>query len=167
MDRLDSVDWLSKTVGECLSYVFLASVAIISYEVVARYLFNAPTIWAHESTISLTAIGFVFGGAYTMQQRGHIAITIVYWLFPPRFRRVLDVVNVLVELFYLSLLFYGGWIVAGKAWAVMETSASAWNQPTPVLLKSVLVIGTGLMILQAVAHLVQALRGQGGVYSGR
>jgi TRAP-type mannitol/chloroaromatic compound transport system permease small subunit len=166
MDRLNPIDRLSKTVGEWLSYVFLASVAIISYEVVARYFFNSPTIWAHESTISLTAIGFVFGGAYTMQRRGHIAITIVYLLVPPRFRRVLDVLIVLVELLYLSLLFYAGWIVAGKSWAVMETSASAWNQPTPVLLKTVLVIGAGLMILQAIAHLVRAVRGEGGVYSG-
>ena len=166
MDRLNPIDRLSKTVGEWLSYVFLASVAIISYEVVARYFFDAPTIWAYESTISLTAIGFVFGGAYTMQRRGHIAITIVYSLFPPRFRRVLDVLNVLIELFYLSLLFYAGWILAGKSWAVMETSASAWNQPTPVLLKTMLVIGAGLMILQALAQLVQALRGQGGPYSG-
>jgi TRAP-type mannitol/chloroaromatic compound transport system permease small subunit len=166
MDPLNPIDRLSKTLGEWLSYVFLASVAIISYEVVARYFFNAPTIWAHESTIALTAIGFVFGGAYTMQRRGHIAITIVYSLFPPRARRVLDVLNVLVELFYLSLLFYAGWIVAGKSWQFMETSASAWNQPTPVLLKTVLVVGAGLMILQACAHLVQALRGQGGAYSG-
>jgi TRAP-type mannitol/chloroaromatic compound transport system permease small subunit len=165
MGRLNPIDRLSKTVGEWLSHVYLASVAIISYEVVARYFFDAPTIWAYESTISLTAIGFVFGGAYTMQRRGHIAITIVYSLFPPRFRRVLDVLNVLIELFYLSLLFYAGWILAGKSWAVMETSASAWNQPTPVLLKTVLVIGAGLMILQALAQLVQALRGQGGPYS--
>ena len=41
----------------------------------------------------------------------------------------------------------------------METSASAWNQPTPVLLKTVLVIGAGLMILQGLVHLAQALRG--------
>lgn len=166
MDRLNPIDRLSKAVGEGLSYVFLASVAIISYEVVARYFFNAPTIWAHESTIALTAIGFVFGGAYTMQRRGHIAITIVYSLFPARVRRVLDVVNVLVELFYLGLLFFAGWVVAGKSWAVMETSASAWNQPTPVLLKTVLVVGVGLMIVQALAHLVQAVRGRGGAYSG-
>lgn len=166
MDPLNPIDRLSKSIGERLSYVYLASVAIIFYEVVARYFFNAPTVWAHESTISLTAIGFVFGGAYTMQRRGHIAITIVYSLFPPRVRHALDVFHVLVELFFLSLLFYAGWIVAGKSWASMETSASAWNQPTPVLLKTVLVIGAGLMIVQACAHLIQALRGQGSVYSG-
>ena len=76
MGRLNHMGRLSKTVGEWLSYVYLVAVAVITYEVVARYFFNAPTIWAHESTIALTAIGFVFGGAYTMQRRGHIAITI-------------------------------------------------------------------------------------------
>jgi TRAP-type mannitol/chloroaromatic compound transport system permease small subunit len=152
------IDRLSGLVGRTVSYVFLISVAVMVYEVVARYVFNAPTIWAHESTITLTAIGFAFGGVYTMQRRGHISITIIYAMFPARGRAILDVVNQLVILGYLGALIYGGAIVARKSWAVMETSGSAWNQPTPVVLKTALVVGAALMVLQASVHLVRALR---------
>ncbi|MEX0759353.1 MAG: TRAP transporter small permease subunit [Tistlia sp.] len=151
------VDRLNRRIGEVVSYVFLVSVAIMAYEVAARYLFGAPTIWAHESTITLTALGFLFGGAYTLQRREHIQITALYRLFPRRVRWVADVVAHLVMLFYVGVLIYAGWIVAAKAWASMETSASAWNQPTPVVIKTALVVGSLLLALQGLVHLLQLL----------
>lgn len=154
---LSVVDRLNRRIGEAMSYVFLASVAIMAYEVTARYLFGAPTIWAHESTITLTALGFLFGGAYTLQRREHIQITALYRLFPRRVRWLADVVAHLVMLFYVGVLIYAGWIVAAKAWASMETSASAWNQPTPVVIKTALVVGSLLLALQGVVHLLQLL----------
>ncbi len=151
------VDRLEKRIGQAISYVFLLSVAVMAYEVIARYLFGAPTIWAHETTITMTALGFLFGGAYTMQQRGHIQITALYRHFPPRLRWIADLFANLVMLFYVGVLIYAGWIVAGKAWATMETSASAWNQPTPVIIKSALVVGSLLLLIQGLVHLLQLL----------
>lgn len=155
--QLEFVDTLSRRTGEALSYVFLISVGVMAYEVGARYLFGMPTIWAHETTICLTAIGFIFGGAYAMQRSSHIRITIVYELCPAGVRRVFDFISALVTIAYLALLAYAAWIVAARAWAVMETSASAWNQPTPVLLKSALVLGAALMCIQGIAELLRLL----------
>lgn len=149
------IDRLERRIGEAVSYVFLASVAIMAYEVAARYLFGAPTIWAHESTITLTAIGFLLGGAYTLQRREHIQISAVYLLFPPRIRWLADVFANLVLLFYIGVLIYAGWDLAAQAWATMETSASAWNQPTPVVIKTALVVGSVLLALQGLVHLLQ------------
>lgn len=153
------IDRVAKRLGEALAWVFALSVVIVVYEVVARYAFNAPTIWAHESTIALTAIGFIFGGAYTFQRREHIRITAVYFACGPRVRRFFDVIAALVAIFYLGVLVYAGTLVAEKSWKTMETSGSAWNQPIPVLLKTALVLGAVLMLLQAVALLARVLRG--------
>lgn len=156
--QLEFIDTVSRRTGEALSYVFLASVAVMAYEVAARYLFGAPTIWAHETTICLTAIGFVFGGAYAMQRGAHIRINIIYELCPAGLRRLFDFISAVVTVAYLALLVYAAWIVAARSWAVMETSASAWNQPTPVLLKSTLVAGAALMTVQGLAELLRLLR---------
>lgn len=154
---LHFVDRLERWIGQAVSYVFLLSVAIMAYEVVARYLFDAPTIWAHESTITLTALGFLFGGAYTMQQRGHIRITALYNHFPARLRWAADLFANLVMLFYVGVLIYASWILAANAWSTMETSASAWNQPTPVIIKTGLLVGSVLLAIQGVVHLLQLL----------
>lgn len=151
------VDRLERRIGQAVSYVFLVSVAIMAYEVAARYLFGSPTIWAHESTITLTAIGFLFGGAYTLQRREHIQITALYRLFPRRVQYVADLISNLVMLFYIAVMIYASWILAARAWATMETSASAWNQPTPVIIKTALVVGSVLLALQGIVHLLQHL----------
>lgn len=156
--KSDFVDRLTLLIGDKTAYVYLVSVAVIAYEVVARYLFGAPTIWAHESTITLTAIGFVVGGAYALQRDEHIRITVVYDLLPERVRRVLDLLNALLVVGYAALLLYAAAIVALRAWSVMETSASAWNQPVPVVLKTALAFGAALLLLQGAAQLVRRAR---------
>lgn len=158
MRPTNPIDRLSDLVGRAFSYVFLLSILVMVFEVISRYLFNAPTIWAQDSTTALTATGFALGGVYTMQQRGHISITIIYACFPPRIRALLDVFIQGVILFFLCALIYGGVLIAERSWSSMETSGSAWNQPTPVLLKTVLVVGAALMVLQASVHLLQAIR---------
>jgi TRAP-type C4-dicarboxylate transport system permease small subunit len=153
MRRLGPIDRLSKLTGQAVSWVFLAAVAITFYEVVARYLFNAPTIWAHESTIFLCAIGFIFGGVYALQRGDHIRITVVYDLLPERARRVVDIANTLLILGILCLLIYAVGIQAQRALAVMERTGTAWNVPIPAFLKTLLVVGAALMALQAAAQL--------------
>lgn len=157
MVDLEFIDRLSRRTGEVLSFVFLISVGVMGWEVAARYIFGAPTIWAHETTICLTAIGFVFGGVYTLQRREHIRITSLYDLAPSWLRKTLDLICSIIILFYLVALIYGAWIVAERSWMVMETSGSAWNQPIPVVLKTTLVLGLVLMALQALTHFLQQL----------
>ena len=50
-------------IGILFAFAILASAAILGIEVVLRYVFDAPTIWAHETVIFLNATAFVYGGA--------------------------------------------------------------------------------------------------------
>lgn len=158
MPDLSAIDRLQRLIGRAVAFVFVVVAAVIAYEVVARYLFNAPTIWAHELTATLTAMAFLFAGPYAMVQGDHIRITSLYMHFPARLRRLADIVASLVTLLYIGALIYAAWIVAGHAWARMETSASAWNQPTPVIIKSVLLITSVLIAVQTLLQLARHLR---------
>ena len=51
---------------------------ILINEVVLRYVFNAPTIWAHETTIFLCGIAFIYGGLYCSAQDKHIRVVLIY-----------------------------------------------------------------------------------------
>jgi len=154
------IDRLSRFIGEKLCYVYLISVAIIGFEVVARYVFNAPTIWAHESVIALSALGFIFGGVYALVRGAHVRINVVVKLLPQRWQRVVEIVNHVIIVIYLLVFIYAGWMVAERSIGQWETSASAWNQPTPVLIKTALVVGSVAMLLQAAVFLLRLLRGQ-------
>ncbi len=48
------------------------------WEVVARYCFNAPTVWAYDMTFMLYGTFFMLGSAYTLLRGGHIRTDSLY-----------------------------------------------------------------------------------------
>ncbi|MDP6709302.1 MAG: TRAP transporter small permease subunit, partial [Alphaproteobacteria bacterium] len=100
---MNPIDRLSLFLGEKISYVFLISVMITSYEVVMRYGFNAPTTWVHDGATALSATGFIMAGCYVQQQRRHIAISVIYDSMPDGLRRFFDVVNSTITVAFLGL----------------------------------------------------------------
>ena len=52
--------------------VTVVLVASMIYEVVARYFFGAPTIWAFDISYMATGVLFVLGAAYTLKEDGHV-----------------------------------------------------------------------------------------------
>ena len=158
MEKLNPVDRLSVLLGEKLSIVFLISVVITAYEVIMRYGFNAPTIWVHDSATALSATGFIMAGAYALQQDRHMRISVVYDSAPPEIKKVLDLLNSFLIVFFLVLLTYTTIDQAIPSLEVMETSAHAWDVPIPAYLKTVLVVGSAAMLLQSLVHLWTQIR---------
>ena len=80
------VNILNDWVGRVISMLVFPMVGFLVWEVMMRYVFNQPTIWAHELSAILYAIFFLLGGAYTLQQKGHINVDILYLRLSPRKR---------------------------------------------------------------------------------
>ena len=152
------VDTVTRTLGEKMSYAFLLAVALTFYEVVLRYFFNAPTTWVHEVSIFLTAACFIIAGSYTLQRRDHIRISLIIDSVSARTRHWLNVINAIVALYFLAALAYGAALQAGRSLAVMERTGTASDLPIPVTLKSLLVVGVFLMVLQGAVQLGRTLR---------
>ena len=160
MAQLNPVDRLSKWLGEKLSVVFLAAVIITSFEVVMRYVFNSPTVYVHDSAIALSAVGFIFGGAYALQRREHIRISVIYDALPPGGRKLCDALTLLATVFFVGVLAYASINMAIPSVRLMETSGRAWDVPIPAFLKTMLAVGAVLMLAQALVQLWKALRGR-------
>ena len=56
INALKTIDRISEWSGRISCFVIYAGIACLVYEVGARYLFNAPTIWAHGTTQRIFAI---------------------------------------------------------------------------------------------------------------
>ena len=168
MSNLNFIDRMSLGLGEKLSYVFLISVIITCYEVVMRYVFNAPTTWVHDGATALSATGFLMAGCYCLQARRHIAITVIYDAVPQKVRNVLALTNALLIVVFLGLLTWAAMkvampAVAWQAWDCrvqfcgLETSAHAWDVPIPAYLKSVLFLASVAMLVKSLTQFWQAL----------
>lgn len=137
--------------------LFILCVFLLGYEIVARYVFGAPTIWVHEATVMLVGANFAVGGVFVLYERAHINIVVLYQAVPAAVQRVLDVFIGLVSTAYLGILAYATWGVATQAWRLGERSGTAWNPPLPMVLKAALFASLAVMTVIAVYQLVQAV----------
>lgn len=157
------IDRLSGSTGVIGAWLVIPLIAATCYEVFSRYALNAPTIWAFELGYMLTGANFLIGAAYTLRERGHIRIDILYNHLPARTRAIIDVVGY-VFLFLPAALWLDValWKYALSAFKSQELSGqSAWN---PVIWPFRLVFFSGflLLTLQGIVELIRASRYLGG-----
>lgn len=154
---LASVDRISEEVGKAVSWLCLAMIVVLMYEVSARYLFNSPTSWAHESTTMLYGTFCIIAGAYTHRHHGHVRSEVIYNLFPVRGRALLDVLTGSLGLLVFGIFFWITFHYAWDSWLMREVSSkSTWGPPVYPF-KATLPLAIALMMLQSLAHLLRDL----------
>lgn len=147
-----------KVMGMIACVFFFVVVAMIAYEVIARYAFDAPTIWSHELSVLLCATAFLLGGPYVHQQRSHIVISVASDHFSPRWkRRVQILLSLLAVIFFLVLSIATFW-QAHDAITFMEASGTALNWPIPVFLKTIFAFVAAFLALQSLLQLIGDIR---------
>lgn len=79
-------------VGIAAAMLIVPLVLATTWEVFARYVFGAPTIWAYEVGYVLTGSHFLLGLAYTLRQGEHIRIDVLAGKMSTTTRRRIDTV---------------------------------------------------------------------------
>lgn len=104
-------------------------VPVMLYEVVSRYVFDAPTTWGMELATLLFGPYFLLGGPYLLHLRGHVNLDLVHRRLPPRWQRRADLFSHVVIMTFCAILLHASLPLALQAWEYGETSFSAWNPP--------------------------------------
>lgn len=144
------VDRVTIAISRVAMLLFGIIVVATFYEVVMRYLFGSPTIWANELSLMVAGIGYLFAGVYAMQRREHIRITPLYDLAPPALKRVFDALGLFCILAFAVGMVVGGWTSAWRSLSTFERFGTAWDPPIPALLKPLILVTTVLVAIQAV-----------------
>ena len=130
-------------------------VAIIFYEVVMRYIFFRPTLWVNEMSLWAGGMIFVTAGLYSMQQRSHIRIFVLYDMAPLWLRRVFDFISALCVAIFVFAVIWGGFGEAmAKLWR-WEAFGTAWDPPIPATNKPLILATLLVLALQAASNLVR------------
>ena len=151
---LSIVDAVSRKSGQAVSFLLIAAIIVITYEVVARRVFDAPTIWAHESTVQLLAVLYVVGGAYTLYVRGHISMDVLYVRFSPRTRAILDLITSLFFFLFCGVLLWQGTDTALVSVMRGEGSGTVWNPPI-YFIRIAIPLGALLILFQGLAKFIR------------
>lgn len=122
------IDRISLFCGEFVSYWAVIAVFVYYYEVIARYVFNSPTNWAHESMYLMFGMQYLIAGAYAMLTESHVRVDIFYANFSPRRKAVTDLLTSVFFFIFAGTLMVTSWIFAMDAIAVPSGNGilSAW-----------------------------------------
>jgi len=94
-----SIDRFSDLTGRLISLAMLILMVIITYEVVMRYLFNAPTVWVFEASNMINGSSFMLGCAYALFKGAHVRTDIYWESFSERRKGTIDLISYLVLFF--------------------------------------------------------------------
>jgi len=148
------IDALSRVVGEFIAYWAVLAVFAYYYEVIARYVFNSPTNWVHESMFLMFGMQYMLAGAYAYRDDTHVRVDIVYSHLSARGRAICDLITSIFFFLFTGTMLVTGWRFAGDAVALGESSFTEWGiQYWPV--KLAIPIGAALLLLQGVSRLAR------------
>ncbi len=147
-------DILSLVTSRMAMIMIALTVLVMFYEVVSRYTFSRPTLWANELSLWIASFVFLFAGQYAMQQRSHIRIYVLYDLMPRWMQKSADVLSLLLLVTFTFSLVWGGYSDAVTRMLRMETFGTAWDPPIPGILKPSILFIIVLVTVQAVSNLI-------------
>lgn len=147
-------DRMSLFMGRVTMLLIVALVLVMFYEVVARYVFEKPTLWANELSLWMAGAIFLFSGLYAMQQRSHIRIYLLYDLMPRNVQRVCDLFSTLLIVGFAWVMLWGSYNEARDKFMRWETFGTAFDPPIPATIKPLLIVFICLVALQAVVNLI-------------
>ncbi len=151
------IDRISLVVGRIVVWFTLLAVAIITFEVVSRYVFDKPTNWAHESMTLVFAMQYILAGAYAHYMHGHVRVDVVYQALSVRNRARMDVLTSMLFFFYIGIMTWTAWWFYWDSQQMHEVSFTDWAPPLyPV--KFTVFLGTLLLLLQGLANFVRDLK---------
>ena len=144
--------------GRIAAWLIVPMVLSLVYEVVARYLFDSPTLWAYDMTFMLYGAFFMLGAAFTLQRKGHIRTDSLYMDWSPRRQALVDAVCYLVMFLpFVAIFLWAGWGYFAKAFTTGERFVSSPWMPITWPFKMVMPLTGLLLAIQGISELCKCL----------
>jgi TRAP-type C4-dicarboxylate transport system permease small subunit len=155
-DRAWLMRWAVRKLVETAAVIAAFSIAavmlVMAYEVFCRYVLGSPTDWALEISTYLFAVSVTLGGAYTLRHHDHVGMELVYTMFGPGTRRIVQYISMFTILIFSFILFWYGIHEVRTALLFDERSLTPLAMPLAYPL-SLVPIGGFLLFIQGLDNL--------------
>jgi TRAP-type mannitol/chloroaromatic compound transport system permease small subunit len=152
---LSVIDRINIWVGKITSLLIVAMTLIMVFEVVMRYIFNAPTIWSFETTTMLYGSYFMLTAGYTLLNNAHVSVDFIYERQTKRGKAIMDIISYVVFFFpFVIVILVEGYKYALESWMILEHSWSVFGPPLYPY-KTVIPLTAFLLLIQGLAVFIR------------
>lgn len=156
---LRAADALTDAAGRLAGVLAIALVALSFALVVARYALGLGSVAAQEGVLWLHSALFLLGLAFALRHGAHVRVDVFSQRWTPRTRARVEFAGmVLLLLPFCAFVVAMSWDYVAASWSAREGSRDPGGLPGWYLLKSLLPLSAALLMLQAVAETLRALR---------
>ena len=169
-----TVDGLNYRVGRVMMYGIFVLMGVLLWSSISK-TFYVPSLWTLEMAQFVMVAYYILGGPYSIQLGSNVRMDLLYGEWSVRKKAWFDLITVLFLIFYLGVLLYGavsstayslgywgtepfsflGGLVTGtEEIGRMERSSTAWR-PYLWPIKSIMILGMFLMLLQCISELLK------------
>lgn len=152
-----SIDRVNEWIGRIIKYGIFVITGVVFGEVIARYAFNAPSVWGMETSELLFGFFVMLAGGYCLLHAHHVKVDIVYRRWSNRTRAIVDCVTYGLMIFFCGVFIWYGFKIAWGATLMQQTTGTIWNPPLWPY-KLVFTAGFVLLLLQALRNFSSYLR---------
>ena len=153
-----AIDRFTERSGVVFAWLLAPLLAVVGFEVVARYFFRSPTTWAYETIYMLCASLFMLGAAYALRVGAHVRTDFLWERWSPRARAVIEIVGYVAFFFPgMALFLVAGFEAAWSAYVLDERSADTSWFPPIWPLKALVPASALLLLVQGVSELLKGL----------
>lgn len=93
-----------RVIGRTVPILMPMLAGLVAFEVFARYVLGAPTIWVYDTSLFLFGYISALGGAYAQQKKSHINVDIIYLKVPRYVRSIFNLITIILAVGFLILL---------------------------------------------------------------
>jgi TRAP-type mannitol/chloroaromatic compound transport system permease small subunit len=153
-----AIDALNEGFGRLIAPLLAVITLIVVYDIAMRFFIGRPSDWAFDVTKMLFGAHFMLMAAYGLRHHAHVEVDVLKRVLSRRKQAIVDILGYLLFFvpFSWMLLTYG-WSFFSRSFSRSETTYGMVSIPVyPV--KGVIVVAAVLLILQAIAIVIRAVR---------
>ena len=150
------IEGFVRTVGDLVSWLWLALLAVVVLNVLLRYAFGEGRVEFEEIQWHLYAVGFLVALSYAVVSDDHVRVDFLRGRMSPRLQAWVELYGILLLVvpFVALVLVYSLPFVA-SSWQQAEVSAAPGGLPYRWAIKGTMPIAFALLLLAALARLAR------------
>lgn len=155
---IQMISSLNEGAGKIISTLNVFLVVLICIDVTVRYIFKQSSTAFYELEWHLFSFIFLISAGWALRHEKHVRVDILYSKAGPRVQAIIDMIGVLFLLMpFCLVIILTAFPYTKVAFESMEASPDTGGLPFRWVVKSSIVLGAGLLMLQGVAMLLEKI----------
>jgi len=153
---LEAISTFNEKLALGARWIMVVLMIVVVHDVMMRYFFNAPTIWAFELAMILGSTGYLLSWGEVERAGRHLRVDVFYSMNSPRWKALIDTLGTIIcwyPVYVVYLITGSKWAI--RAWRIHEVMVESYWYPPAGPTRTLIVIGLTIACLQLTVSLIK------------